>query len=78
MATVMSPCPTCKQPTPHHTTGVHTRQRERDGRVSQMMECAACKTSTRVYFTEGTNEFQENLDLPDDGDAQQKSATDRG
>lgn len=67
MTTVMSRCPTCKQLTPHRTTGVHAKQQEADGRVFQMMECAVCRTSTRVYFTEGTNEFQENLDLPEDG-----------
>lgn len=69
MPILMSPCPTCGEPTPHRSAGVQTRQREPDGRVSQMMECAVCKTSTKVYFTEGTNEFQENLDTPNDEDA---------
>jgi hypothetical protein len=69
MAIVMCPCPTCNERTPHQTEGVHTRLREPDGRVSQMMQCVVCKTSTRVYFTEGTDEFQINLDLPNNSDA---------
>lgn len=58
-------CPTCKKATPHKSVGYNTTQTEADGRVSQEMACAECKTSTRVYFTPGTNEFQENLDVPD-------------
>ncbi len=69
MPTMMTPCPTCMKPTPHRSTGVHTQLRESDGRVSQEMSCAICNTSTRVYFTEGTNEFQDNLDAPNDTDA---------
>ena len=65
MPSVMSACPTCKKFTPHRSAGVSQRLREPDGRVYQEMECAVCKTSTKVYFTEGTNEFQENLDAPD-------------
>ena len=68
MASVMSHCTTCKKPTPHRTAGVREEQRAPDGRVSQMMECAICKTSTRVYFTDAA-EFQENLELPDDREA---------
>ncbi len=33
------------------------------------MDCAICETSTNVCFTECTNEFQENLDTPNDSDA---------
>ena len=62
-------CPTCKKNTPHKSAGHNTQQTDSDGRVSQEMTCAECKTSTRVYFKPGTNEFQENLDAPDDTDA---------
>ena len=70
MMMILSPCPTSKKGTPHCTPGVQTKQREPDGRLSQLMECVACNTSTRVYFSEGTMEFQENLDFPDNTDAQ--------
>lgn len=66
MPTLMCPCTTCKKQTPHQSAGV--RQKESDGRVSQMMQCVVCKTLTTVYFTKGTNEFQVNLDLPDKQD----------
>ncbi len=69
MTTAIYQCPTCNKPTPHQSEGVHTLLRVPDGRVSQMMQCAICKTSTRVYFTEGTNEFQESLDGPNNTDA---------
>lgn len=69
MATTMSPCPTCGKRTPHHSAGVKGKQTEPDGRVYQEMECAICKTSTKVYFTPGTDEFQENLDAPDNSEA---------
>jgi hypothetical protein len=46
--------------------GVHTTQREPDGRVSQLMECSVCQTSTRVYFTEDTDEFDKNLKAPEE------------
>lgn len=69
MATLNIPCPTCVKPTPHKTPGVDSKQTEPDGRVYQTMDCAICGTSTKVYFTEGTNEFQENLDTPNDFDA---------
>ncbi|PHQ32766.1 hypothetical protein CEE69_23535 [Rhodopirellula bahusiensis] len=65
----MSPCPTCDKPTHHKSAGVDSKQTEPDGRVYQAMDCAICGTSTKVYFTEGTNEFQENLDTPNDSDA---------
>ncbi len=65
MATIMTPCPTCNKRTPHRSAGVNSKVKDADGRVYQQMECAVCKTSTKVYFTEGTNEFQENLDAPD-------------
>ena len=65
MPHISTPCPTCKKPTPHRTAGVNSQQREEDGRVYQLMECVICKTATKVYFTEGTNEFQEHLDTPD-------------
>lgn len=68
MATMMCPCPTCGNPTPHYSEGFNTRQLQPDGRTSQTMKCAVCKTSTRVYFTPETNEFQENLDMPDGTD----------
>lgn len=64
MTTISTPCPTCKKPTPHRTSGVHLRLRESDGRVSQSMECCICSTLIKVYFTEGTNEFQKNLEEP--------------
>jgi len=67
--TLMCTCPTCGKPTPHRSEGVDRREREPDGRVFQWMECAVCRTSTKVPFTEGTNEFQENLDTPNDLDA---------
>lgn len=69
MATAISPCTTCNKPTPHKTPGVATKECEPDGRVYQTMEFAVCGTSTKVYFTESTNEFQEHLDTPDDSDA---------
>jgi hypothetical protein len=68
MPTLMSPCPTCKKPTPHRSVGVNSRLTEPDGRVYQEMECAVCGTSIKVYSTQGTNEFQENLDAPDDAE----------
>ena len=69
MPIVMSSCPTCGKPTPHKSPGVDIEQREPDDRVFQAMECAICGTSTKVYFTEHTNEFQKNLDSPDDTDS---------
>jgi len=33
------------------------------------MKLVVCETSTRVYFTPGSSEFQENLDTPDRTDA---------
>jgi hypothetical protein len=65
MPILMSPCPTCGRPTPHNSEGHSTHQLEPDGRTSQAMKCVVCETSTRVYFTPGSNEFQENLDTPD-------------
>ena len=65
--TVLSLCPTCGKRT--CSTGVSRKLREPDGRVYLEMECGVCCTSTKVYFTEGTNEFQENLDAPDDAEA---------
>ena len=64
MAAIMSLWPTCKMPTPHRSTGVSSKVTEPDGRVYQQMECTICRTSTKVYFTKGTNESQENLDAP--------------
>lgn len=69
MATLANLCPTCNKRTPHRSAGVQQHQRDPDGRVSQMMECAVCKTSTKVYFNEGTNEFQENLETPNDSES---------
>jgi len=69
LPTLNCQCPTCGKVTPHRTSGAHERQREPDGRDSQSMECAICKTATRVYFSKGTNEFQENLDTPHDSNA---------
>ncbi len=59
---VRSHCPTCDKPTYHRTSGTSLKLREPDGRVSQAMECSLCGTLTKVYFTHGTDEFQENLD----------------
>lgn len=69
MPTVLNQCPTCDTRTPHHSDGVAETEKDEDGRNWQWMECAVCGTSTKVLFTEGTNEFQENLDVPDDLDA---------
>ncbi|QDV38866.1 hypothetical protein [Tautonia plasticadhaerens] len=69
MPTLMSLCPTCGKPTPHHSAGFNSKQTDADGRVHQEMECAICKISTKVYFAQGTNEFQENLEAPNDTDA---------
>lgn len=69
MATVIISCPTCGTLRPHKAPGVAAKERGPDGRVYQTMECAVCGTSTKVFFTEGTDEFQEHLDTPDDSDA---------
>jgi len=70
-ATQMAECSKCKKLTPDYTDGVKGKERESDGRVFQWMTCAvpSCGTSEKIYFTPGTNEFQENADLPNDSDA---------
>jgi hypothetical protein len=65
MAIVICSCPTCNDTTPHRTGGVDSSSPEPDGRVSQSMTCTICNTMTKVPFTEGTTEFQDNLDAPD-------------
>lgn len=71
-------CPTCGIHTPHRSDGYSTSEIDADGRTSQVMQCSTCKTSTRVYFAPGSNEFQENLDTPDRTDAEPgASAADR-
>ena len=69
MATFTYYCPTCAKEMPHHSDGFGLIQREPDGRTFQTMECGKCKTSTKVFFTPGTNEFDQNLEAKDDTEA---------
>jgi hypothetical protein len=70
--TVTANCETCQKRTPHRATPTSAMDFEADGRQFQMMACAQCGASTKVYFTPGTNEFQENLDHEVDSDNAQK------
>jgi transposase-like protein len=67
MAILMTRCPVCKKNTPHTTVGT---QRDTDdaGRKYQKMTCTDCNTSNKVYTGERGEEFQENVDLPDNTD----------
>ena len=70
--TVTANCETCRKRTPHRTTPVSAMDFEPDGRQFQTMACALCGAFTKVYFTPGTNEFQENLDYEVDSDNAQE------
>ena len=66
MATVSTTCSIYSNPLPYRTSGVLTRFRESDDCVSQSIECCICSTLIKIYFTEGTHEFQGNLGEPID------------
>lgn len=67
MAVTTLRCPACGELTPHKTDGVQ-REEPTTGRKYQAMKCCECGTSTTVYTGEQGEEFQENVDLPDDTD----------
>lgn len=70
MPTVMMPCPNCKKPTPHHTPGtIRKEQGVRSGERYQAHTCAVCGCYTDVKTGEQGEEYQENVDAPDDTDA---------
>jgi hypothetical protein len=69
MTTFTLRCSICKKPTPHYSTGTHLSEAEPDGQVFQRTQCAECKTVMKVYYKPDTNEFQQNVDAPDDTDA---------
>lgn len=70
--TVTANCETCQKRTPHEATPTSAMDFEADGRQFQMMACADCGASTKVYFTRGTNEFHESLDDEVDSDNAQE------
>lgn len=65
MATVMMPCPVCQKPTPHYTPGT---ERNEGGERYQAHTCAICGCWTNVRTGEHGEEFQENVDTPDNTD----------
>ena len=69
---VTANCETCQKQTPHRATPTSAMDFEPDGRKFQTMACTRCGAFTKVYFTPGTDEFQENLDYEVDSDNAQE------
>jgi hypothetical protein len=58
-------CSRCRQETPHRTPAI---LRDDEGKKIQQMQCTVCETLTIVPTGERGEEFQQNVDEPDNTD----------